>query len=165
MRTVKAVGVSILRYRIPMSSLTVSRKHAMTDPFNAVTDFSRMLEQLKIPGVDVTLLIEAQRKDIAALTQDHRVANEGIQALVKKQAELFSRHVEEMRTAVQRMSGEDPKDAVAQQGALIQRTLTKALEEMRELTGMAQSSQIEALAVISRRPGKNLEEAKVPLRQ
>jgi phasin family protein len=137
----------------------------MTAPFNPVTDFSTMLEQLKIPGVDVTLLIEAQRKDIAALTQAHRLANEGMQALVQKQAELFSRHVEEMRTAVQKMSGEDPKDAVAQQGALVQRTLTKALQDMRELAGMAQNSQIEALAAISRRAGQNLEEAKVPLRQ
>ena len=48
-------------------------------------------------------------------------------------------------------AGDNPTEAIEKQGAFVQQTLEKAFEHMRELAGMAQKSQTEALAAISKR--------------
>jgi len=123
----------------------------MSTPLNSVTDFSKMLEQFKLPGFDMTSLTEAQRKNIDALTHANQLAFEGMQALVKKQTEIFSARMQEIQAALQKMSGADPKDIMTQQGEFVQQSMSKALEDMRELAEMAQKSQTEALAAISKR--------------
>ncbi len=125
----------------------------MPTTFHPAPDFSQMLEQFKLPGFDMTSLVEAQRKNIDALTQANQLAYDGIQALVQKQAELFSKRTQEIQAAVRKMSGGNPVEAVAQQGAFVQQTLTKAFEDMRELAEMARKSQSDALAAISARAG------------
>lgn len=44
-------------------------------------DVSHLLEQFKVPGVDVSAILEARRKDIEALVTANRQAYEGMQLL------------------------------------------------------------------------------------
>ena len=52
-------------------------------------DISKLMEQFKIPGVDLGAVVEARRKDIEALTQANQQAYQGMQALAQRQAEIL----------------------------------------------------------------------------
>lgn len=120
-----------------------------------------MLQQYKLPGIDMTEMIEARRQDIDAIVEANRIAYEGMQALVQKQTEILSKSMQEIQAATQQMkTGGNPTDAMTKQGEFVQQSLQAALHNMRELAEMAQRSQAEALAVITKRAEQNIEEAK-----
>lgn len=128
---------------------------------NPFTDFTKLLEQYKLPGVDMTAVIEARRKDIEAITEANKIAYEGMQALVQKQAEILSQSMQEIQAAAQKLAaGGDPAAAMTRQGEFVQQGLQAAFNNMRELAEMAQKSQAEALAVMTQRAEQNIEEAK-----
>lgn len=133
----------------------------MTTPSDSLTDFSKLMEQVKLPGFDMTSVIETQRKNIDALTAANQLAYEGMQALVQKQAEMFNKRVQEIQAAVQKVSaGSNPAEALAQQGEFVQQTFQKVFDDMRELAEMAQKSQTETLAAISKRAAQDMKESK-----
>ena len=128
---------------------------------NPFTDFTKLLEQYKLPGIDMASVIEARRKDIDAITEANKIAYEGMQALVQKQTEILSKSMQEIQAAAQKLTaGGDPAEAMAKQGEFVQQGLQTALNNMRVLAEMAQKSQAEALAVITKRAEQNIEEAK-----
>ncbi|WP_454763063.1 phasin family protein [Cupriavidus campinensis] len=128
---------------------------------NPFTDFTKLLEQYQLPGVDMASVIEARRKDIDAITEANKIAYEGMQALVQKQTEILSKSMQEIQAAAQKMTaGGNPAEAMAKQGEFVQQGLQTAFNNMRELAEMAQKSQAEALAVITKRAEQNIEEAK-----
>jgi hypothetical protein len=45
----------------------------MATPSSQITDFSKILESFKFPGVDMTSLLEARRKDVEALAQANTI--------------------------------------------------------------------------------------------
>jgi phasin family protein len=124
-------------------------------------DFTKMLEQFKVPGVDMAALIEARRSDIAALTQANKVAYEGMQELVRKQAEILHATFEELRVAAGELAkggktavlGEKPKE-------FVEKAIRDALTNMRELAEVAVKTQTEAFSIISKRAMENVEEMK-----
>jgi phasin family protein len=132
----------------------------MTTPSDSLTDFSKLMEQVKLPGFDMTSVIETQRKNIDALTAANQLAYEGMQALVQKQAEMFNKRVQEIQTAVQKVSAGNPAEVLAQQGEFVQQTFQKVFDDMRELAEMAQKSQTETLAAISKRAAQDMKESK-----
>jgi phasin family protein len=138
----------------------------MANPSNPYADFEKMLEQFKLPGFDMNAVIEARRKDIEAVTQANQVAYQGMQALVQKQTEIFTKTMQEIQTAAQQMgAGGNAAEAASKQTELIQQTLKKAFDNMRELAEMAQKSQADALAVISKRAEQNIQEAQALLKR
>ena len=52
-------------------------------------DFTKMLQQFQIPGVDFSSIIERERKNIEALAEANRIAFEGWQNLVRRQREIL----------------------------------------------------------------------------
>jgi phasin family protein len=119
-----------------------------------------MLESFKLPGVDMTSLLEARRKDVEALAEANTLAYEGMQALVRKQTEMLNASAREIQAAAGRMSGENPMESMAQRRDFVQQALKTAFENMRELAEMAQKSQTEALAAISKRAEQTMRELK-----
>jgi phasin family protein len=132
----------------------------MATPFPQITDFGKMLESFKLPGVDMTSLLEARRKDVEALAEANTLAYEGMQALVRKQTEMLNASAREIQATAGRMSGENPMESMAQRRDFVQQALKTAFENMRELAEMAQKSQTEALAAISKRAEQTMRELK-----
>ena len=130
----------------------------MATPVTQVADFSKILESFKFPGVDMTSLLEARRKDVEALAKANTLAYEGMQALVRKQTEMLNASAQAIQAAAGRMSGDNAAEAMAKRGAFIQESLQTAFENMRELAEMAQKSQTESLAAISKRAEQTMQE-------
>ena len=57
-----------------------------TNPFG---DIQKIMDQFKVPGVDMPAIIEARRKDIEALVAANKAAFESMKALGAKQTEMF----------------------------------------------------------------------------
>lgn len=113
-------------------------------------DFTKMLQQFQIPGVDFASIIERERKNIEALAEANRIAFEGWQNLVRRQSEILQ---DSMRRAV-----EDAKNQNAlRNGAELARSAFEtALANMRELAEMAAKSQRDAFEVIRKRVEENM---------
>ena len=120
-------------------------------------DFSKLIEQFKLPGIDLNALMEARRKDIDALAAANRTALEGIQSLNQKQAEILRATMDQLQSIVKTAAGSATS---ASTGEIVQQALQKAFLSMRELAEVAYKSQSDAFAVVSQRARENIQEVK-----
>ena len=113
-------------------------------------DFTKLMKDFKLPGVDLAAIMDREKKNIEALTEANRVAFEGWQALVHRQAEILQ---ESIKQAVGTVQGEV---AGTKRMDLAAHAFETALSNMRELAEMAAKSQKEAFDIIRKRVEDNL---------
>ena len=116
-----------------------------------VFDFTKLMSQFRLPGVDFTAFVDRERKNIEALVKANRIAFEGWQRLVRRQAEMLQ---ETMQKVVADASQEDAKKKRAD---LAKEGFEKALANMRELAEITTQSQKEAFDVVRKRIEENVE--------
>jgi phasin family protein len=94
--------------------------------------------------------VDRERKNIEALAKANRIAFEGWQRLVRRQAEIFQ---ETMKKVVV----DAGQEAAKKRADLAKEGFEKALADMRELAEMATKSQKEAFDVVRKRIEENVE--------
>jgi phasin family protein len=104
-----------------------------------------MLEQFQIPGVDLSSIIENERKNIEALQEANQAVVEGIQALAEKQAEVFKETMERWQQAIAEGNAGSPQEGIEQ-----------ALDNVRQLAEITVESQTKAFDVIRQRVEENI---------
>ena len=109
-------------------------------------DLEAMLEQFQIPGVDLSSIIENERKNIEALQEANQAVVEGIQALAEKQAEVFKDTMERWQ---QSLADGNPESA--------QEGIEQALDNVRQLAEITVESQTKAFEVIRQRVEENIQ--------
>jgi phasin family protein len=132
------------------------------DAANPFGDFTKMLEQFKLPGFDVPAIMEARRKDVEALVTANQAALQGMQSLAQKQAEMLRSTLSELQSLAGQFSAAGGAPS-AQTAELVQQTLHKALADMQQLAQAAYQSQAESYAVIAKRVEENVQELKTLL--
>jgi phasin family protein len=131
-----------------------------TNPFLDI-DFTKLMSDFKMPGVDVTAIVTAQRKNIEALTQANQLAFEGVQAVMRRQTEIFRQTMEEANGMMREMmTANAPEEKVAKETELLKTAFEKALGNMTELAEMVSKSNKEAADVIHKRVVASLDEVK-----
>ena len=139
----------------PAEEATVSNDIKPTEKGTAgetpVFDFTKLMSQFRLPGVDFTAFVDRERKNIEALVKANRIAFEGWQRLVRRQAEMLQ---ETMQKVVADASQEDAKKKRAD---LAKEGFEKALANMRELAEITTQSQKEAFDVVRKRIEENVE--------
>jgi phasin family protein len=135
-----------------------------TSSANLFGDFSKLMEQFKLPGIDVAALMEARRKDLEALAAANRTAFEGVQSLGQKQTEMLRSTLDELQALVKQVKGSGDGGSTSLSDAM-QRVLQKTFANMRELAETAYKSQTDAFAIVSQRIQENVQEAKNLLKQ
>jgi phasin family protein len=140
----------------PTEKATVSNDVKPTEKGTAgetpVFDFTKLMSQFRLPGVDFAALVDRERKNIEALAEANRIAFEGWQRLVRRQAEMLQ---ETMKKVVANASQEDAKKKRAD---LAKEGFEKALANMRELAEITTQSQKEAFDVVRKRIEENVED-------
>lgn len=127
--------------------------------FSDVFDFSKYAQQFQVPGVDTKALVEAQRKNVEAMTQANRIAFEGAQAVAQRQADIMRDAMSEAADAMQRLNGAGaPEDRVAKQTEIAKHAFDTALKNIRELAEMTQKSNNEAMDLINKRVASSFDE-------
>ena len=130
----------------------------MATEINPFGDVKKMIEQFKVPGIDMTAIVDARRKDIEALVAANKAAYESMMALASKQTEMLTQAMQGMQEAAKGAVGSvgDP----AKQTEVVRKAFEKTLADMRELADMTRHSQSDALAHITKRGTEHLQEIK-----
>ncbi len=136
------------------------------DPTQLMQQWQKTLESINVPGVDVSQILDAQRRNVEAITEANRIALAGVQSLMQRQAEIMQESVDEATRMMQEFDpADDPTDRLAKQTALAQEAFQSALDRMRELATMASKSQAETFEAIQARFNESLEEIRSSLRK
>ncbi len=122
-------------------------------------DISKFLGDFKVPGIDIDSVVSSQRKNIEALTQANRVAYEGFQAVVKRQAEILRQTMDEVSRAARDIAEPGTaQDKAAKQADMAKDAFERALSNARELAEMIAKSNTEAFDLLNKRFTQTLEE-------
>lgn len=125
------------------------------------TDITKLLADFKVPGVDFEPMIAAQRKNIEALTEANNLVVAGVQAVMKRQAEILQASMEQAKAvAAEIMVPGSPEAKLAKQAEVVQTAFQAALGNMKELADIVTKSNTEAGNVISKRVSESLDEVK-----
>ena len=131
------------------------------DPSKMSTEFTKAFGDFKAPSVDMEPVMESQRKNIEAVVAANKLAVEGVQAVFKRQAEIFQKSLEEVNATMTGAStASNVQDNVAKQADALKAGLDTALVNMRELAEMINKSNTEAFDTVNKRFGESLEELK-----
>ena len=124
-------------------------------------DFQKMMMDFKMPGIDADALMNAQQKNIEAISNANQLAAEGFQAIGKRQTELFQQAVEESQKVLgELMSQGAPEDRIAKQAETVKTTIERTVTNLREISEILAKSNLEAFDVINKRITESLEEVK-----
>lgn len=119
--------------------------------------FKQMAEKYKLPNVDIAALIDWQRKDMEALVEANRQANEGIRALIERRNEILGETFAEWQAAVQNLAGNmTGADALSKQADIAKQGVEKAVANFRELTQLEMQAHTNAWKVVQERMQENM---------
>lgn len=122
-------------------------------------DVQKLSEQFAVPGVDSSVLIESQRKNIETLTAANRAAYEGAQAMAQRQAEIMRETMSEAVKATRELtSTTNPKDQFVKQAQLMKQGYEAVVANMRELSEMNAKSGAMVMDLLSKRVSEGLDE-------
>jgi phasin family protein len=130
-------------------------------------DFAKMFEMPKQVGdfkfapMDMEGVVAAQRKNVEALAQANQLAVESMQAIARRQSEIFRQMMEEASSAMREvMAAGSPEEKAAKQTEIVKDAFQRAVLNMRELAELVAKSQTEAMDVVQKRVADSLDEIK-----
>jgi phasin family protein len=127
-------------------------------------DFTKMMGEYQIPGVDWSELMASQQKNLQALAKANQLLVEGAQAVIRREIEILQKAMAELAAASKDMLQQgDPQAQAAKRLELAQTSFQSAIQNMRELAEVAGRSNREALEVINQRALEGFEEIKQAL--
>jgi len=101
-----------------------------TTPTNLFGDIVKLLEQYKLPGIDIAAIIEMRRKDIEALMTANRVALEGAQSIDQKQVEILRSSLDQLSSLIQQATASGSMtEKTTKTGELVQQVLQRSAGE------------------------------------
>jgi phasin family protein len=120
---------------------------------------SKVMDGLKLPGIDGHALFESQRKNIDALLQATQIATEGAGAVARRQAEIVQEAIHHAEQVIRDIKGSgQPADVIAAQTDVVRKAFEAALANAHELAEMIERSNTDAFAVIKQRMSESLDE-------
>ncbi|WP_321962452.1 TIGR01841 family phasin [Paraburkholderia sp. J7] len=132
---------------------------ATTNTNGIFAEYTKLISQFKLPGVDVSAFLESRRKDVEALTEANMTALAGVQQLGQKQVEILRSKMTELQSLVTRLSTPG-SESVASAGEGMKDALQKAFIDMQELADAAYRAQTDSIAVVTKRFAEHVEEIK-----
>lgn len=133
-----------------------------TQSGNLFAEYTKMIGQFKLPGIDLAAILESRRKDIEALAQANTAALAGVQSIAQKQVEILQTTMSELQSVVTKLTAQGATPG-ANTGEVVQQAVQKALVDMQELADTAYRAQSDSIAVVTKRVAERVEELKALL--
>lgn len=115
-------------------------------------DLAALAERFKLPGIDVSAIVESQRKDLEALAEANRAAYEGMQALAERRAEMLRESFQRLQS----LAGESGGNLIGKGAEQMQGALQQAIENFRELAEIEADHRNKAWSVLQQRFEENM---------
>jgi len=132
-----------------------------TNPNSIFAEYQKLIGQFKLPGIDVSAVLEARRKDVEAIAQANTTVLAGVQLLAQKQSEILRSTLTELQSLAIRAA--QSGQSAAKAGEVVQLALHKAMVDMQELADTACKAQSDSMAVVTKRVAEHVEELKAAL--
>ena len=133
----------------------------ISNPFG---DITTMLEQFKVPGIDMTSFIDSRRKDVEALVEANKASYEAMQELARTQTEMLTQAMQSIQESAKGLSSGQAGVPDAKQAEVVRAAWAKMLADMTSLAEMAHKAQADSLARLTARAQENMEEFQQMLR-
>ena len=122
-------------------------------------DFEKLATAFKVPGVDTNAVLEAQRRNVEALTAANKIALECAQSVARRQAELAREAVQDAGEAVTAINGaKTVEERLEKQAQAVKSAYAKSFAGLRELSELGVKSSQEAADVLNARVTEGLDE-------
>lgn len=145
----------------PFFDFDMTKVMAEFDPTKYAAEFAKLADRFNVPGFDVDAVLEAQRRNVEALTAANLAATEGVRALAKRQSEILQQSLDAGKKAFAKLGkAGSPQDAAANQAQVAKEVFEKAVANAGELTALVAKTNAEAAEVITARIAEGLDEIK-----
>jgi phasin family protein len=126
------------------------------------TEYTKLIGQFKLPGLDLSALLESRRKDLAAIVEVNTTVLAGVQSLAQKQSDILRTSLGDVQAFFARFTqpGGQP---VASTGEATKQALHKTLVDVQDLVDTAYRAQSDSVAVVTKRVAEHVEELKTLL--
>lgn len=122
-------------------------------------DFAKVADQFKLPGLDAQALVEYQKRNLEAVASANKIALEGAQAVIRRQAEIVRKGVEDVSKALSALNAaETPQDKLVKQAELTKQAYETAVANLQALAEIASKSSGEAANLLSARVSESFGE-------
>ncbi|MBP0588531.1 phasin family protein [Paraburkholderia sp. LEh10] len=125
-------------------------------------EYKKLIGQFKLPGVDMSAILESRRKDIEAIAEANTTALAGVQSLAQKQSDILRTTLGELQAFFTRVTQSGGPNA-GTSAEVAKQALHKALVDMQELADTAYRAQSDSVAVVTKRVAEHVEELKALL--
>jgi phasin family protein len=130
---------------------------------SATSKIRHVLEHYRLPGLNLDAFIQARQDDINAISKATSIAFSGAQTIGEKQMELLKATLDRLSAAIGSTAsavgeGTSPGEIGAQQRALVQDTLTRTLDDMKQMAEAAQRAQMEIFEIALERARSNADQ-------
>ncbi|MDX1400836.1 MAG: phasin family protein [Kiloniellales bacterium] len=122
-------------------------------------DLEKFSEAFKVPAMDASVMMEAQRRNIETLTAVNKIAFEGVQTIARRQVEIARQAVQDAGEAMKAINNAKTfEERVAKQAEVMKSAYAKGVADLRELGELGAKSSQEAAEVLNARVAEGLDE-------
>ena len=128
-------------------------------PQNFTDMFKNLGEQLKIPSLDMSKIMEHHQKNLEAMTKSWQAMASGATEIANKQRAIFEEAVKDVTAMVQQYKpGGSPQEIMAKQTEFAKKAMEAAIANTRDIAELVQKSSTEAFKIVQDRMKESYEE-------
>jgi phasin family protein len=133
-------------------------------PQNFTEMFTKLGEQLKIPSIDMTKIMEHHQKNLEAMSRSWQAMASGAGEIASKQRAIFEQAVQDVTAMVQTYQpGGSPQEMMAKQAEFAKKAMEAAIANTRDFAELMQKSSTEAFKIVQDRMKESYEEIRTSL--
>jgi phasin family protein len=128
-------------------------------PNNFMDMFKNLGEQLKVPSLDMSRIMEHHQKNLEAMTKSWQAMAGGATEVAMKQREIFDQAVKDVTAMVQQYKPPgNPQEIMAKQAEFAKKAMEAAITNTRDIAELVQKSSTEAFKIVQDRMKESYEE-------
>jgi len=128
-------------------------------PQNFTEMFTKLGEQLKIPSIDMTKIMEHHQKNLEAMSRSWQAMASGASEIASKQRAVFEQAVQDVTAMVRTYQpGGSPQEIMAKQAEFAKKAMEAAIANTRDFAELMQKSSSEAFKIVQDRMKESYEE-------
>jgi len=148
---------------------TTNRADALAKaPLSSFNSFAKLFPVpgfTKLPGFDVTTVLDIQRRNVEALTAANQTIAQGLQTVVQRQGEIARQSAKQFQDLLSvKPSSTSVEETLVKQIDVAKTSYEKTVADARELGDLVVKVGSEAVDILSRRVVASLDEVKAAAR-
>jgi phasin family protein len=137
-------------------------------PLSSFNSFAKLFPVLgftKLPGFDVTTVLDIQRRNVEALTAANQTLAQGLQTVVRRQGEIARQSVKQVQDLLSiKPFNTSVEETLVKRIDVAKTSFEKTVADARELGDLVAKVGSEAVDILSRRVVASLDEVKAAAR-